>query len=258
MTETDKDLTGLALLSRNLVNLARAPRALAAVDARYGKGVARRAALRRVAFYPGLGLAFNRVKKNANSALILLLHELETGQSGQAGRAKDAAPNLFDLPRAELDRLGDYAVFVTIRNPYSRVLSAFLDKFRFPEYRRKHGDFPLTPEGFGAFLDWLAAGGLSKDAHWDRQERLLALPLDRYDAVLRFESLRADAVAFLEGRGLALPEGALASEHRGDRGKETGADRQAAAFYTPERAALAARLYAGDFAALGYDPAQRP
>ena len=29
MTETDKDLTGLALLSRNLVNLARAPRALA-------------------------------------------------------------------------------------------------------------------------------------------------------------------------------------------------------------------------------------
>lgn len=243
---------GIALLGRNLTGLARAPLALRAVNRRFGPGTARLKGLRQTAFYPQLGLAFNRVKKNANTALILLLHELETGESGAAGRAKDAAPNLFDLPRRELARLEDYAFFTTIRDPYSRVLSAFLDKFRREGYQRRHGAFPLTPEGFGAFLDWLAAGGLAKDAHWDLQGKLLALPLDRYDAVLRFEHLREDATTFLTGRGFTLPEGALASEHKGDRGKETGADRQRADFYTPERAALVARLYAEDFAALGY------
>jgi len=224
-------LSGLPLLKRNLENLARAPRALAAMDARYGKGVVRRGALRRLAFFPGLGLAFNRVKKNANSALILLLHELETGQSGISGRAKDSATNLFDMSGAEIARLGDYAVFVTVRNPYSRVLSAFLDKFRYDRYRQKYGAFPLTPEGFGAFLSWLDQGGLSRDAHWDLQTKLMALPLDRYDAVLRFETLRADTAAFLDLHGLTLPDDALQAEHRGDRGKETGADRQQASFY---------------------------
>ncbi|WP_370206117.1 sulfotransferase family 2 domain-containing protein [Pararhodobacter marinus] len=256
--ETEGGMSGLPLLARNLRNLIRAPRALAAVDRRYGKGVAHRKALRRLAFYPGLGLGFNRIKKNANSALILLLHELETGQSTLSDQAKDAAVKLFELSPADLVRFDDFAVFVTIRNPYSRVLSAFLDKFRFDEYRRKHGDFPLTPDGFGAFLDWLDAGGLSRDAHWDRQVRLLALPLDRYDAVLRFETLRADAVAFLNARGLALPEDALGGEHKGDKGKQTGADRQLGSFYTPARAALVARLYAEDFTALGYDPEDRP
>lgn len=249
---------GLPLLRRNLANLVRAPRALAAVDARYGKGVAQRAALRRLAFFPGLGLAFNRVKKNANSALILLLHELETGQPGQAARAKDAAPNLFDLPASDLARLDDFAVFVTVRDPYSRVLSAFLDKFRQDRYRRKHGSFDLTPQGFGDFLNWLDKGGLARDAHWDLQVKLLALPLGCYDAVLRFETLRDDALSFFAARAIAVPDDALQGEHTGDRGKETGASARMAAFYTPERAALVARLYAADFAALGYDPALAP
>ncbi|GAB4263642.1 MAG: hypothetical protein Kow0013_10220 [Pararhodobacter sp.] len=242
----------LARLRRNLVNIAGAPHALAMVERRYGKGVANRAALRRLAFFPKLGLAFNRVKKNANSALILLLFELETGRTGQAHAVKDETPNLFDLTRAQVSELDRYAVLVTVRNPYSRVLSAFLDKFRFERYRKKHGDFALTPEGFGAFLTWLDRGGLMRDPHWDLQTKLIALPLDRYDAVFRFESLRTDALAFLASRGLVVPEGALAGEHKGDAGKETGASSRMAAFYTPERAELVARLYAADFAALGY------
>lgn len=253
MSETSR---GLALLARNLANLTRAPAALRAIDRRYGRGVARRGALRRLAFFPNLGLGFNRIKKNANTALILLLQELEVGSAttARAGAAKDETLNLFELPRSEIGKLGRYAVFVTVRNPYSRVLSAFLDKFRHETYRRKHGEFPLTPDGFGAFLRYLENGGLTRDAHWDLQEKLMALPLDRYDAVLRFETLHADAVAFLTRRGLTLPEGALTSEHKSDRGKHTGADARLSQFYTAERADQVARLYATDFAALGYAP----
>ena len=252
MSDTSR---GPALLARNIGNMILAPRALRAVDARFGPGVVNRKALRRLAFYPGLNLAFNRVKKNANSALVLLLHEMQTGQVGQSDSAKDATPNFFDLPSSEIERLADYAVFVTIRNPYSRVLSAFLDKFRFDAYRKKHGAFDLTPDGFDAFLRWLDAGGLPRDAHWAPQVNLLALPLDRYDAVLRFESLRDDALGFLAARGLTVPEGALQGESRGDRGKETGADRHLAQFYTPAGADRVARLFAQDFDALGYAPA---
>lgn len=258
MSETAR---GLALLRRNLENLARAPLALRAVDARFGKGVARRTALRRMVFFPALGIGFNRIKKNANTALLLTLLEMQEGSVSAATAAKDAVPNLFDLPRAELRRFDRYALLVTLRNPYSRVLSAFLDKFRFEPYRRKHGDFALTPEGFDRFLRWLETGGLTRDPHWDLQTKLLALPLDRYDAVLRFETLREDALAFLTARGLTPPPGALQAEHRADSGKQTGADAQLAAFYTPERAALVARLYAADFEALGYDaapPQSRP
>lgn len=255
MQSTDESgLRGLALLGRNLKLVTRAPHALRSVDARYGKGVANRAALRHLAFFPNLGVAFNRVKKNANSALILLLHEMETGQSAVSAQAKDQTPNLFELPRAELDRLDRFAVFTTIRDPYSRVLSAFLDKFRQEAYRRKHGAFDLTPDGFDAFLVWLEQGGLKRDAHWDLQTKLLALPLDRFDAVLRFETLRADFAAFLALRGLWLPEDALVGEHRGDTGKQTGARNRQAEFYSPERALRVARLFAPDFDALGYDP----
>lgn len=255
MTTTDRaGQRGLALLARNLGLLARAPAVLRAMDARYGPGVVNRRALRHLAFFPELGLAFNRVKKNANSALILLLHEMETGRGTIASEAKDLTPNPFELPRAQLDRLDRYAVFTTVRDPYSRVLSAFLDKFRQEAYRRRHGTFDLTPEGFDRFLRWLENGGLNRDAHWNLQSRLLALPLDRYDAVLRFETLRDDARAFLSKRGLAVPGDALVGEHRGDTGKQTGADSRMADFYTPDRAARVARLFAADFAALGYDP----
>lgn len=244
---------------RGALRLARAvlhgPRVYRYLAARFGaEGLNWRAA-RRVAVFPRLGLAYNRVKKNANTTVVILLRELEEGVVEDRDVAKDRARLLFDLSREELAR--PLSFFVVVRNPYSRVLSAFLNKFGNPAYARRHGAFPRTPEGFAAFVRWLEAGGLRRDAHWDLQIRLMLLPLDRYDHVVRFEALRPGLEAVLAARGLALPPGRLDTLYPSDRDKETKADAKLRAFYDRDTAARVARLYADDFAALGY-PADFP
>lgn len=261
----------MSQLGRNLSHLVVAPRALRALS-RLRPGVpANLRAVRRVAFFPRLGLAFNRIKKNANTSLMILLSELEAEAAARAGAAGPGAgpvgdlppgalidrsvATLFDLGAEDLARLDRFHFFVVVRNPYGRVLSAFLDKFRHPDWRRRHGAFPLTPEGFGAFLDWLERGGLTRDLHWTLQTRLMLFPPAVQDSVIRFEALRDETLAMLAGCGIAAPAEALAARPASDRDKETAADARLAGFYTPARAGQVARLYAPDFAALGYDTA---
>lgn len=260
-------------IGRNLAHALAAPAALRALARAHPGTPLNLRAVRRVAYFPRLGIAFNRIKKNANTSVMLLLAGLEAEAAGR-GPIPEARPGavfdasvacLFDLGRADLARLGGFHRVVVVRDPYSRVLSAFLDKFRQPEYRRRHGAFPLTPEGFGAFLDWLERGGLGRDLHWNLQTRLMLMPVAAHDSVIRFEALRAGMIAMLEGRGLEgrglegrgirVPADALAELPAVDRAKKTAAGERMAAFYTPGRAAQVARLHASDFAALGYDPA---
>ena len=93
---------------------------------------------------------------------------------------------------------------VIIRNPYSRVLSAFLDKHKSRKIRERHGVWEPTPEGFAAFLGYLEAGGLGGNSHWDLQKKQMLLPLSAYDGVIHFENLREEMLGFLATRGLML------------------------------------------------------
>lgn len=247
-------------LARYGVNLLRAPFVLAALRRRFG-GPVRFAAVHRVALQPELGLAYNRVKKNANTTLTILLRELSGGEVVQRDLAKWEAQTPFDLPLGRLDLLQRLRYMVVVRNPYSRTLSAFLDKFREPGYQRKHGAFPLTPDGFAQFVAYLDAGGLRRDAHWDLQTKLILAPLDRFDAVLRFETLGRDLEAALAAHDIPFDASLLRAAYPSDEGKSTGAAARVAEFYRPETAAIVARLFARDFAALGYAtdlPGARP
>lgn len=242
----------LARLGRSLRGALMVPAAALALRRRYGAGVARPRAMRRVVVYPELGLAYNRIKKNANTSAVILLRQIQTGAVEGHADAKWNARRVYDLGPGELGALGAMHLFVIVRNPYSRVLSAFMDKFRTADYQQRHGAFPLTPAGFGAFLHWLEAGGLTRDAHWDCQHKLMLLPLSKYDTVIRFESVREDLLGLLRSRGLEPPPEALAELYPSDRSKRTGSSDRLAEFYTPERAAIVARLYARDFAELDY------
>lgn len=216
------------------------------------------AALGRMAVLPRQGLLYNRIQKNANSSLITLFHYIETGRKRSPRRARADTLHLDGWPLHRMSELGGRRLLLVIRNPYSRVLSAFLNKMSKAHIREAYGEYDLTPAGFGRFLRWLDAGGLSENDHWNLQTRQILLPLADYTHVIRLENLGAELDAFLSDIGEAperlRAEGAfsLGSANR------TGARDKTAAFYDADGVAIVRRLFCEDFDILGYDPREMP
>lgn len=211
-------------------------------------------ASRHLALYPRLGLAYNRIKKNANSSTVMLLSEIESGRKPEARSAKTSSLHLRKATPLQVWKARDYHYFVIVRDPYSRLLSAFLNKFSKAEYRRRFGEFALDREGFRAFVAWLGEGGLDKDPHWDLQRNMLFMPLPNYDSVLRFEEYPQCFVNLLVSRGTRMPatfEATLATVNLETR---TQAQSKMAMFYDDDIAAKARALYGEDFDSLPYDP----
>jgi len=210
------------------------------------------AAARNIALFPKLNLAFNRVKKNGNSTAVSLLHALEEGSFTSAHHAKRQSSLVRTASLSRLMNAGAYFHFVIVRDPYSRTLSAFLNKFSKPSYVERFGSFELTPDGFRKFLVWLERSGLEADAHWDLQKKSIIGPLQQFDAVLRLENFPDCLEELLKTRGFAFPKEAehiLASVHQNTR---TGASRRLEQFYTQDSSALVRSLYKEDFDFLGY------
>jgi len=128
--------------------------AVSVIAARFGIFDVNWRAWKRVAVYPRLGLAYNRIKKNANTTVVMLLREMETGFVETRKVAKDNSPKIRDLSFQEILGVRKSCFFVVVRNPYSRVLSAFLNRFTAAS-SRQHGHFELNPHGFAAFVEWL-------------------------------------------------------------------------------------------------------
>ncbi len=209
-------------------------------------------AISRLALFPNLGVALSRVHKNANTFCIQLFRQLDGGSPTNNATAKEehalqSARLTTILGLGRLDLLG------VRRNPYSRTLSAFLQKFRRPKYRERYGAFDLTREGFLAFTHWMADGGLDANPHWDLQTRRL-FPVDWYDHLFRMETLNGELQDYLTARGVHVPPGALVREPPSRRRHHVLADERVAQFYTAESARIVATLFEADFTILGYDP----
>jgi hypothetical protein len=218
------------------------------------------------AVWPEQRLIYNRLKKSGNTRIVAFLNdELGGGQFDSARRLKAALVRPFDLPLGELARLDRFFSFTIVRNPYSRVLSAYLDKLaeartpgatsrRQPDYGRFPGYGENSPEGFARFLDFLADGGLRANRHWWPQADLLYQPAERFSFIGRLETMAADMGRVLEAVGRD-PAAAAALDRRHDLEagrRETRTAEREAAFYTPRGRAIVARLHARDFALFGY------
>lgn len=132
----------------------------------------------------------------------------------------------LDLETDEATLLNSPVVkkFAMVRNPYSRVLSAYLNKVenRLPPkpeaagedhfdkvvrdidaFRRDRlgGDFPEI--NFEVFLHWLRDSGswFTNDEHWAPQVALLRYPEVTYTFIGRFENLDTDAGQMLQEMG---------------------------------------------------------
>ncbi|HSO47471.1 MAG TPA: sulfotransferase family 2 domain-containing protein [Rhizobiaceae bacterium] len=209
-------------------------------------------AIPRVCYIKEYDLLYNRIQKNANSNTMVLWNHLVNARMDSVIKSRNKIAHLHDLGSATLSRLGRSRSLLVIRDPYSRVLSAFLDKFRRPAIRQEHGDFDLAPAGFARFVAWLEEDGLEKNAHWDLQTKQMLLPLGRYTDVVRFERYGQGMLEFL--RELGVPEEKLAFSGLVTHGARhaTGADEKLAAFYDRDTRRRVAKIYEADFAALGY------
>jgi len=175
------------------------------------------------------------------------LYLLEHGEQMAAIDAKEQAVHLSDIGVRGVLALRRAQRMVIVRDPFSRTLSAFLDKFRSPNYQRRFGAFELTPEGFSAFLSFLENGGLRANAHWSPQSDRIMLPLDQYDAVLPFSSFPHSFVRAVED---SFPEARRKwsdFSHVDIEGPpRTDAGEKVMAFYNQDNMAAVERLYSKD------------
>jgi len=208
----------------------------------------------RVAVSPQHRFLYNRLPKNANSTITRSLVDGAAALSGTPadGPAKRHFQRPSRMSGAEVAALGDYFKFVFVRDPYSRTLSAYLDKIvnrrkqsrSVLKWAEKHG---IDAPSFADFCAYLDDGGLYDDNHWAPQTAGLVLPLAAFDFIGRFETLDRDLKTVHDQ---LFPRG-LATTPR-DGPAATGSDTLIDTHYTPVAKTLIRRLFNADFEALGY------
>ena len=161
-----------------------------------------------------------------------------------------------------------------VRSPYSRSLSAYLNKIEFnlpkmtfvdePKdlflltaekielFRRETLDTSKYPKvNFEVFLRWLVAGPqwLTRDEHWAPQSEMLMLERVKYDYIGRFENLEKDAPKILAMMGCDIDF----PTQKQIRFAPTQASSKLAEYYTDSARALVEEIFAKDFDLLGYE-----
>ncbi len=151
---------------------------------------------------------YARMRKSANSTVISSLYNAENNNKvTRLGDIQIIKDNYFtkpgELSKFDLKNLDSYFKFTIVRNPYSRILSAYLDKIENRDRpkrkivtkflnKQQHDEITLSE-----FLDFLENGGLRKNAHWAPQADFLVFPVDQYDYIGKLENLQQDLTKIL-------------------------------------------------------------
>ena len=225
--------------------------------------------LDRVVFYPEHKIAFNRIAKSGNSSVLLYLNEAITGISihqddyKQAkGKAISAGKSLVEMSKSKKGRatLKEISFFTVVRNPWTRTLSAFLDKIANGP-RDKYGSIPgfgdTSKAGFETFVAFLDSGGLHANHHWKPQSDALLLPASQFKSICKLEHLSIELPDALAETGLTLPSPLrlqqphpIECNHLGKTtqvSKITQASNKLQRYYSPTTIRTVANLYSADF-----------
>ena len=207
----------------------------------------------RGAYSPDEPFFYNRVPKAANTTIVHTLRQHSTYQRpfAQKGNPKDHFLRPMYMSTADVDRMvNDAFKFTVVRDPYSRVLSAFQSKILGgrpqAELFRAWAGSDDTPS-FAQFCRYLADGNQYADMHWAPQADMLLLPIEMFDFVGKVETLDAD-LAHITARIF----GEEASKGMVQAGKVTGATDKVAQAYGPEQFEIISDIYAADFDTFDY------
>lgn len=198
---------------------------------------------------------YNRIPKVANSTILNTLVSYSTARRGIQPNVDSKRfyqrPAFASAATAHAIK-HKYYKFVFVRNPFTRVLSAYLDKVirqESPRYRKwalRKGQ-PQTPS-FADFCRYLDDGGLYADAHWAPQVDCLLIPPSEFDFIGRFENLDEDLHKVLRR---IFPDEQPVTHMAGP--PRTFAGDKLNKHYSEREFSLIARLYSDDFRVFGYD-----
>lgn len=223
----------------------------------------------RLAINSEFRFAYIRIPKAANStvtrALALRAYpgKRDTIEADPRGREAKA---LFELlsPRQCLTRTclkRRFYTFSFFRDPYSRLLSAYLDKLcsgyskSKKRWNRKLEKLSLDSEAsFEDFVTSLERGNLYKNVHWAPQTRICPIPVDQLDFAGRVESLEADLAA-VTAKLFGEENSPAAGQREHNR---QNAHAKLSTYYTPDLLERVYHLYRDDFEQLGYEPMLLP
>lgn len=148
----------------------------------------------------------------------------------------------------------EYVKFTFVRNPYTRTLSAYLDKIVINEWERERrlpalGFDSDSTVGFAEFLERIAdQNPREMDIHWAPQHLLIGAGRNRYDRIFRFEAFREAATRVFAELGIDGVEGIVESlPHHA-----TGAGDKLREHYGETEQQLVASIFSEDFERLGY------
>jgi hypothetical protein len=151
------------------------------------------------------GYCYFRIPKCANSTVTKTLATYDSSISYDEVNDHDGriAKNKFFNPfsatvftKQQLFR--KYFLFTFVRNPYSRLLSAYLDKIndnsrKYEATRKKIIEFSLNGEvTFDAFVTYLENGGLCENPHWVPQSLMLPISVSEIGFIGKVENIDSD------------------------------------------------------------------
>ncbi len=207
----------------------------------------------RIAVNRDKAFIYFRIPKAANSTVVTMLYanaDTEGYVSKEAKRSFDRASSLSRDEVAELT--GRFFLFTVVRDPFSRLLSAYLDQV----VRGKNGKRPVAryygkdaadPISFPEFCRFLSDGGVRANPHWYPQVDFIPCGVDKLHFVGRVESLADDLEAI---RRRVWPE--MKHQVRSWDPHRTDATGKMKDMYCPETIAVVREQYREDFEAFGY------
>lgn len=155
--------------------------------------------------------------------------------------------------------------YTFIRNPFSRILSAFLDKFsskqRVDYYHKikkeilKYKEINKIEEDnnditFFSFLFWLKNSNsiFTEDEHWIPQTKIIGKDLSEYNFIGHFENLKNDSQIILKKLNCDIPF----PTQEDIKFKPTNATDKIKKYYSQKEIDLVLELFKDDFETLNY------
>lgn len=231
---------------------------LRGIDKRVNRGWV----IERCAFSKAGGYCFFRIPKSANSTITRTLayydDSIDYAVDGDPATnvAKKKFGNLLSTGAWRAEGLRKYFLFTFVRNPYSRLLSAYLSKIVHgskPIWQNKRAELAVFSgkEGipsFATFVDYLEKGGLYADPHWCPQVNLIPVPVSMLSFVGKVETIDEDIPRLVDK---LFGEGKFQEIKTREAGRR-GASNQLAEYYTDDIKERVYALYKSDFETFQY------